>query len=96
MPRPTRRNTIAFLNGYEWWISKTSKNGSQFYPKRIRVGEREHPRMYYPLDREALLMLANEMQDVAQCVRLSGNVAVGWVDSWSNRIRDICGVKDDA
>lgn len=48
------------------------------------------------VDRDALLKLADEMQDVARCVRLSGNVAVGWVDGWSNRIRDICGVKDDA
>lgn len=61
MPRPTRRNTTMHLNGYEWWVSKTSKDGSQLYPESIRVGGRDNPRMYYPVDRDALLKLADEM-----------------------------------
>lgn len=94
MSRPTRRKTTAHLNGCEWWLSKTGKDGSQCYPERIRVGGRDNPRMYYPVDRDALLALADEMDDVAGCVRIKGSVAVGWVDQWSKSIREALRVSD--
>ena len=85
MPRPTRRNTTAFLNGHEWWLSKTSKDGSQRYPERIRVGGRDNPRMYYPVDRDALLALAGDLE--TYCLPISG-IAV------AEHIREAIGVDD--
>lgn len=83
MPKPTRRNTTAHLNGYEWWLSKTGKDGSQRYPERICVGGRDDPRMYYPVDRGALLKLADEME---QRQRDAATAATdGVVDAWCLR-----------
>lgn len=73
-------------------MSKTGKDGSQRYPERIRVGGRNNPRMYYPVDRDALLKLADEMeqrQHDAATAATDGVVDAWCLREYADRIRAI-------
>lgn len=71
------KSSITWTRGSDWWLSRTTMGGKERYPKQIRVGDLDRPRVYYPVDRDALLALADEMR-----------VEKGDIWGWSSRIRE--------
>lgn len=83
------KSSITWTRGADWWLSRTTMGGKERYPKQIRVGDLDRPRVYYPVDREALLDVLDEM-DVT--VRYAGpDVERDCVEAWARRIREALG-----
>lgn len=59
------KSSITWTEGSDWWLSRTTMGGKERYPKQIRVGDLDRPRVYYPVDRDALLALAEDVEEAA-------------------------------
>lgn len=59
------KSSITWTKGADWWLSRTTMGGKERYPKQIRVGDLDSPRVYYPVDRDALLALAKGLDSKA-------------------------------
>lgn len=88
------KSSVTWTKGSDWWLSRTTMGGKERYPKQIRVGDLDRPRVYYPVDRDALLEMADEMQGYADGAA-SGDgfpyVNAGSLWSYADRIREACG-----
>ena len=59
------KSSVTCTSGPDWWLSRTTMGGKERYPKQIRVGDLDRPRVYYPINRDALLALADRMEEMA-------------------------------
>lgn len=87
------KSSITWTMESGWWLSRMMMSGKDLYPEQIRVGDFDRPRVYYPVDREALLALDDELDGLGltgfSSGWSSGPVNVGEI---ARRIRGICGV----
>lgn len=86
------KSSITWTKGSDWWLSRMTMGGKERYPKQIRVGYLDRPRVYYPVDRDALLTLADEMDGM----RPGYVIARDGARNLAARIREALGVSDDA
>lgn len=59
------KSSITWTRGSDWWLSRTTMDGKERYPKQIRVGDLDRPRVYYPINRDGLLTVAETMDQDA-------------------------------
>lgn len=87
------KSSITWTRGSDWWLSRTTMGGKERYPKQIRVGDLDRPRVYYPINRDALLRLARYMdKDVAETeAHFSNVISTKSVSDYARRIREACG-----
>ena len=86
------KSGITWTSGTDWWLSRRTMKGRERYPKQIRVGDLDSPRAYYPINRDALLALADEMEtDGTDCYTVSTQYVL---DDYARRIREACGVSE--
>lgn len=92
------KSSVTWTRGPDWWLSRTTMGGKERYPKQIRVGDLDRPRVYYPVDRDALLALADEMDRDGKIQRTRQKDGEHWfvdgldVREYARRIRDALGV----
>lgn len=82
------KSSITWTRGPDWWLSRTTMGGKERYPKQIRVGDLDRPRVYYPVDRDALLALADRMEEMSgkgACLTPDG------LEAAASSIREACG-----
>lgn len=88
------KSSITWTRGSDWWLSRTTMSGRERYPKQIRVGDLDRSRVYYPVDRDALLALADDMEGLAlTCDHYDRRVAPIEVARYAARIRKALGVE---
>lgn len=80
------KSSITWTRGTDWWLSRTTMSGKERYPKQICVGDLDRPRVYYPINRDALLELADELERPMRDGGYSKGIA--------RRIREALGVRD--
>lgn len=91
------KSSITWTRGSDWWLSRTTMGGKERYPKQIRVGDLDRPRVYYPIDRDALLVLADEMNRDGRVQRKRQKAGehcfIDGLDvmDYARRIREACG-----
>ena len=82
------KSSITCTSGSDWWLSRTTMGGKERYPKQIRVGDLDRPRVYYPVDRDELLELADRMEHMAGMGAL---LAAHGLAMAAASIREACG-----
>lgn len=94
------KSSVTCTSGSDWWLSRTTMGGKERYPKQIRVGDLDRPRVYYSIDRDALLELAGEMDAVKGFeppykphTYPSRFVRVELLHGYARRIREALGVE---
>ena len=87
------KSSITWTRGSDWWLSRKTMGGKERYPKQIRVGDLDRPRVYYPVDRDALLALAEDVDGAADD---SGGFEplAGMLRDIARRIREALGASD--
>lgn len=71
------KSSITWTMESGWWLSRMMMSGKDLYPEQIRVGDFDRPRVYYPVDRDALLALAEEIEGEGLDGWASGPLNVG-------------------
>lgn len=90
------KSSVTLTEGSDWWLSRTTMGGKKRYPKQIRVGDLDRPRVYYPINRDALLELA---EDVAESAAMAvvmddskgAKLLADMLLDIARRIREACG-----
>ena len=86
------KSSITWTRGSDWWLSRTTMGGKERYPKQIRVGDLDRPRVYYPVDRDALMALADEIDTVVESEEIY-TVPYWYIEDYADRIREALGVE---
>ena len=98
------KSGITWTSGTDWWLSRRTMKGRERYPKQIRVGDLDSPRAYYPINRAALLALADEMEQAGKdyryqmvenacCDNLINDAPDDFID-YARRIREALGASE--
>lgn len=87
------KSSVTWTEGFDWWLSRTTMGGKERYPKQIRVGDLDRPRVYYPINREELLALVDEMDAYTGCddERCGREMPPRVIHDFARRIRETCG-----
>ena len=87
------KSSITWTRGSDWWLLRMTVGGNERYPKQIRVGDLDRPHVYYPVDRDALLELADDLDYAGANVENVAYIDQAFHES-ARRIREACGAVD--
>lgn len=90
------KSSVTWTDGSDWWLSRTTMGGKERYPKQIRVGDLDRPRVYYPINRDALLALAEDVDEAAAMAVVmdaskGAKLLADLLLDIARRIREACG-----
>ena len=81
------KSSVTWTEGSDWWLSRTTMGGKERYPKQIRVGHLDRPRVYYPINRDGLLTVAEMMDQDAFLYR---EAARSFIECGNHDAAEIC------